>query len=403
MAVVATIWEKLNAADILIDQTRCVRVRNRHASCRRCAESCTTGCISYFDNELIIEPEKCIGCATCSTACPTDALLPKKLHDTELHRKAFAAARANGGLVTVVCQQLLDAADGLYDPEKVVGVPCLGRIDETFLIHMATVGAAEVDLVCGPCEACAQARGVEVAREVVASAATLLDTWNKPFVVTFREKLPGSTRAADVGYDISKRAFFQAAGEEAKTVARTAAESALEDTLDMKEEEPSRFVHVDEKGTLPHATSARRELLMRCLDTLASRVEDTPQDVMLTTRLMNQVIIDTDICNSCRMCATFCPTGANFKFKTSVGDIGVKHRVRQCVNCGLCADICPTHALTYSAEIFARDVSDGVVDRFLMKPQDKRLGNQDAVLSSVKPFIAGKNVLVSEYGQRKDR
>ena len=404
VATIINIWDKLTAADIHIVQTRCVRVRNRHASCRACVDACTTGCIGYADNELIISPEKCIGCATCSTACPTDALLPKSLPDVELHQACIAAGQANGGRVVVACRQLLDAADGLYDPAKAVGVTCLGRVDETLIVHLATVGASSLTLVQGPCETCGYARGSDVAHRVVASAATVLDAWNAPFPVRITPKLPASTRlAADIGYDVSKRAFFAAAGEEVRTLARTAAETTLEDTFALREEEPSRFVHVDERGTLPHAVSARRELMMRCLDALAERgnavaAESTPQDMMIATRLWNQVIIDVDACNTCRMCATFCPTGANFKFSTKSGGVGVKHRVRQCVNCHLCEDICPTKALSYSAEVFARDVAEGVVERFPMHAQDARYGAKDAVLSTVKPLFKSDNLHVSEYG-----
>ena len=115
MSVIANIWEKLSAADILIEQTRCAKVRNRHATCTRCADACTTGCISYADNELTISPEKCIGCATCATACPTDALLPKRPTDPDLHRACIAAGQRLDGHVVIACRQLLDAADGLYD------------------------------------------------------------------------------------------------------------------------------------------------------------------------------------------------------------------------------------------------------------------------------------------------
>ena len=65
--------EKLQSADITVHQNRCAVVRNRNATCMKCAEVCTSGCISYNDNELIISPEKCIGCGTCAIVCPYNA------------------------------------------------------------------------------------------------------------------------------------------------------------------------------------------------------------------------------------------------------------------------------------------------------------------------------------------
>ena len=400
MSTIVNIWEKLSAADIMIEQTRCAKVRNRHAQCTRCADACTTGCISYADNELIISPEKCIGCATCATACPTDALMPKRPTDPELHRACISAGQANNGRITLACRQLLDAADGLYDADKVVGVPCLGRVDEALIVHLATIGAAGVSLVTGPCETCEYHRGRGVAAAALANANLLLETWGSPVRASMCEKLPASTRLTeDPGYDQSRSAFFMTAGEEAREFARTAVATTLEDVFDMREEQPSRFVHVDERGTLPHSISVRRTLLLRCLDALAQR-NGGPADVMINTGLASQVIIDTDVCNSCRMCATFCPTGANFKFATRTGGVGVKHRVRQCTDCRLCGDICPTHALTFSDEIFARDVAEGTVERFLMRATDARYGSQDAVLETVRPLM-NENVPIAQYGERK--
>ena len=62
--------EQLQSADITVHQGRCAVVRNRNATCMKCAEVCTSGCISYDDNELTIEPERCIGCGTCVNSCP---------------------------------------------------------------------------------------------------------------------------------------------------------------------------------------------------------------------------------------------------------------------------------------------------------------------------------------------
>ena len=46
-----------------------------------------------------------------------------------------------------------------------------------------------------------------------------------------------------------------------------------------------------------------RERLLNNLATLGE-----PQDIMIETRLWGHVIIDPELCSSCQMCATFCPT-----------------------------------------------------------------------------------------------
>ncbi len=43
---------------------RCAKVRNRNVACLKCAEACTSGCISIVDDELVIDSDKCVGCGT---------------------------------------------------------------------------------------------------------------------------------------------------------------------------------------------------------------------------------------------------------------------------------------------------------------------------------------------------
>ena len=110
--------EQLQSADITVHQGRCAIVRNRNATCMKCADVCTSGCISYDDNELVIEPERCIGCGTCATVCPTCALEAHRPNDAELLQACRAAADVADGQVVIACDQLLAAADGLYDPRR---------------------------------------------------------------------------------------------------------------------------------------------------------------------------------------------------------------------------------------------------------------------------------------------
>ena len=104
--------EQLQSADITVHQGRCAIVRNRNATCMKCADVCTSGCISYDDNELVIEPERCIGCGTCATVCPTCALEAHRPNDAELLQACRAAADVADGQVVIACDQLLAAAIG---------------------------------------------------------------------------------------------------------------------------------------------------------------------------------------------------------------------------------------------------------------------------------------------------
>lgn len=395
MSDVLNFLARLEAAPLAVEQRRCVRVRNRNAKCMRCLESCAGGCIGYEDNEITVDPTKCIGCGTCATVCPTDAIHPKKPTDAELAQQCLDAARANSGRVVIACKNMLDRADGLYDRSKVVRVPCLGRVDESLVLHLAVCGAQSIRLVRDACDECAHKKGSVACQHVCASANELLEAWNAPQRVSTSQKLPGSVRARELGYDQSRRAFFATVREGTADAASAAVDTVCEDKLGMAPPKEDRFVHVDSRGTLPHEVSQRRKTIIGALDVLESRY-GAPLDTMIDTRLWGEVLINTDECRGCRMCATFCPTGANFKFQTKSGSVGVKHRVLQCANCRLCLDICPDKALQLSEEVFARDISDGVTERYLMGALQSGLDGHDTMASSMRRLF-NDNVSVSSY------
>ena len=161
-----------------------------------------------------------------------------------------------------------------------------------------------------------------------------------------RESCHSAKRAAD--YDSGRRAVLAEgaalAARAGAVVAETAVTEALGDASNADAEgalvvdarDVGRYLKVMDDGTLPHFIPDRRE---RLLDSLAALGE--PEDVMVDTRLWGHVVIDTDACASCQMCAVFCPTGALAKFTDADGTFGVEHRPSDCVKCRSCEAICP--------------------------------------------------------------
>lgn len=200
------LFERLQSVDISVHQDRCVLVRNRNASCMKCAEACTSACITCQDGEIAISPERCVGCGTCATVCPTCALEANHPNDRELYEACVQVAQNADGEVAVVCEQMLQAAAGRYDPDKVVGVTCLGRMEESALILLARAGVRRVTLVKGVCDGCRHHPGSETASLVVDTANALLAAWGRDGIARVADKLPAGTRRRDdAAYDADRK------------------------------------------------------------------------------------------------------------------------------------------------------------------------------------------------------
>lgn len=406
------LFEKLESQSLAVQPSRCVVVRNRNATCRRCAEACPTGAILVEGNDLAVAPERCIGCGTCATVCPTAALESKKPDDKELLRAAVAAMQANDGAAVIMDAAMQAAAEGKYDPAKVAVVKSLGRVDESFIAVLVAGGATSVALVAGPAEGktaegnAEEAEAAEIAETVGAApdraaqlvrdtAAVLLETWGSDVPVKLATKLPRSVRAAEpAAFDAGRRGFFSAVRDEARAAAAITAEHVVREKLGADEPEEPKFAKVTEDGTLPHFLPERRGRLLLALSNLGE-----PEDIMIDTRLFGHVIIDPEKCTSCQMCATFCPTEAIRKFGDAATaaetgkPFGIDHYTGRCVQCHCCEDICPTSALTLSTDVFATDVTKrGRSERIEMRPRKHKVNDPKSIVNAMSDLLGVPNV-----------
>jgi Fe-S-cluster-containing hydrogenase component 2 len=360
---------KIQSTNIALHPERCVAVRNRNASCRKCAEACTSGAIAVVDNEIDITPDLCIGCGTCATVCPSAALEALNPSDNELLRDALAVLREGGTDPVFICSQVFDTNKDLYDKSRVIEVTCLGRLEETELIALIAGGVSSLVLVRDVCADCPNQTGAKTIELIQENTDTLLKAWNHENPVRIVEGIPQElkvskkeARQRESASGVSRRDFFKQIKREAQGAVVSAAGTGFlagPQELDIT----TKVTKVTKDGTLPHFLPGRRERLITYLEALGEPVVET-----VNTRLWGRMHINKDSCNSCKMCATFCPTGALSKFLDSDGTMGLEHYPADCIQCKLCQDSCSVGALTLSSTASVQELVEGTIIRFELDP-----------------------------------
>lgn len=410
--------DEMNSPLLAVEPQRCVLVRHRNGECLRCAAVCTTGAISLGEEGIVVSPEKCIGCGTCASACPTGCLTAANPTDEELFGAVEAALAENEGRVAIACERAFAMASGnrmkrdscdatapsfvpgkiagaTSDGRPLVGVVCLGRVDESLLVEATARGARSIQLISGPCESCPHRCGGALSDEIIVSAETLLAALGTPSPID-RIRLQ---HASDTREFLRLRPTASAQDDTNAVNAATVAD-ASEDCLSesgypvapptgesQQDSREPQFAHVQADGTLPHFVPERRLRLFNSLKALG-----TPAAPTVTTRLWGQVTIDTELCRSCRMCTVFCPTGALTRFDAANDAFGVEHRSALCMQCRLCETICPEQAITVAEEVSADEFLSGKKFRFTMQPIGWNPGAEDSIASRMARFIKVDNL-----------
>lgn len=351
------IMERLESKALHVDPAHCVKIRNRNASCSRCADACPSGAIALHDNALDIDSEKCMACGACASACPTNAISFMKPTDEEFDRAVDESAQALEGDAVVVCARV--ASHRAADVETTATVPCVSRLDTQALVGACARNDASLVVVDGGCKTCKYrfaSRQFDISQK---EANELLSAWDVPFRIERTQQVPLRAAAKDalqgVG-GVSRRGFFTEMKASAKDIAVEAVNVTVESELGIRRKGPDSLrdiLKVDDDGNMPRITPARHDALMEYLFEMGEPREGSS----VKTRLWGKVDIDESLCTRCGMCSTFCPTGALSKVfgegdgKKKPSIEGIEFRLADCVQCRLCEDSCMQKALRVSDEI----------------------------------------------------
>lgn len=129
----------------VVDPEKCVL-------CLTCYRCCPHGAISWDNEAAVISPVACQGCGICASECPMDAIQIKGFADDSLNSDVDNAVESNKSIVVFCCENsALPAFNSaqklgtdLVDNIKVVQVPCAGKVDVEFIWQALVKGAKGV-------------------------------------------------------------------------------------------------------------------------------------------------------------------------------------------------------------------------------------------------------------------
>lgn len=333
------------AGKVLMQKSRCIRVRNRHVECDRCLSVCPADALTVGDGTVEVSDDACVACGACTTACPTEALSLGGFSSDGALRDALAVVERQDGPVVIACACALDAVADEVSWDKVVSTPCLACIDETFLVALAACGATRATLVGRECASCPQRVGADVADESIASACRLLDAAGFEFSVVRTARFPSSVRRVldDGGKADGATASADAFWKDGPAPRPASLEWALPGG---RGETPA--LRAEKNGLLPRLPSFRRDTLLGALKRVTASLPEGTGDMVVGEELWASVELDTSLCTGCKACVRFCPTGALSPVFETEGTsweiVGVEHYAGDCVQCGACEAVCPSGA-----------------------------------------------------------
>jgi len=296
-----------NRDDLVVDASRCLRMRFSESSCRHCIDSCPHGAVT-LDGGLDINPELCRGCMLCTSVCPVGALEQDGDFDACLAKLSKVPEPVLGCIRTRECSNATLA--------------CLGGLSVEHLLALYHTLTGRLTLNLSTCADCPNSESIPVLKQrlLTISAADLATG-------TCRINLTESAR--DIHFrdeSLDRRSFFKSLGT---TLFRSAA-TVLSDSDDHNRQ---RSAYAQKRVPI------RRELLNRTRDNLSQQL------AVLAGKHFDSRISYNQHCTTCQSCVAICPTGA---LQTVLPDSQPIFNHLLCTGCELCREFCMEGAVRIS-------------------------------------------------------
>ncbi|MFY8102662.1 MAG: 4Fe-4S binding protein [Ramlibacter sp.] len=336
-------------------QKLCAHSRNEQVGCSACIDVCSALAISSDKarQQIKVNPNLCVGCGACTTACPTGALTytyPRPNEQGVKFKSLLTTYARAGGRDAVLLlhsqesgRECIEALGREARLRRAHGVPA--NVIPLALWHTASTG---IDLWLSAVAGGARHVAVLATQE---EAPQYLDMLQQQMTVA-QAILHG------LGYT----------GEHFSLL-RAATPQALDEAL----QRAARTLGAVPAATARFAVAAdKRPTLELALDHL---MEQAPPDAGRAQAIvlpaagspLGAIAVNKDSCTLCLSCVSACPASA---LQDNPELPQLRFIEKNCVQCGLCASTCPEDAITLQP-------------RLLLTPERK----QARVLNETQPYV----------------
>ncbi len=290
--------------DLVVDVSRCLKMRYSESSCRHCVDICPHGAVS-LGGFLAINPNHCSGCLLCTAVCPSGALEQGSDFSACLAR----LSRVPEPVLGCICNK----------DHSNASLACLGGLSEEHLLTLCHSLTGTLTLHLTACSDCQNNTMIPHLRQriEVLSEAGLLEGGCS---------IVPAESAQDINYrdeSVDRRSFFKSF--------RTSLFQSAAVILSTNNEQTGRRTEYAVKR-LP----IRRGLLNKYRNRISRELEEQVKKYFDSCGSF-----DTN-CIKCQGCAAICPTGA---LQTETYGMPPTFEQRLCTGCGLCSEFCLDGAL----------------------------------------------------------
>lgn len=333
--------------NIIVRPNQCVKFRYPRAKCQRCVDTCPASAIN-LEEKTILDEYQCTSCGICTRVCPSGVFQLERAVEKNVFAQIQECLK-RGDKAYLICERI-DRNSAFSSEDNLIQLPCLGIVDESLLLSLASRGLHETALVTFGCESCVNGKGLRIIDETLETSQKLFAALDLKGCSLGKMETLARVPSGEVEnvspkeVHLYRRELLADLGNAPLKLGMSVGRAVM--TLLLPGEKEGRF---ERRQNVPrrhrHLIEAIRELATE--DARGKNVSYLPA---------KKIWID-DRCSGCSVCSTLCPTHALSR-REKDSFVAVDFNLSYCVGCGLCKEACPEKAIRYEDEITVGEMLD---------------------------------------------